>query len=62
VDESVLYEEANVISMSVPLFIRALEYAREDAKNDVALHKFTENAIILDRTLGIDDYDQLVKP
>jgi hypothetical protein len=29
----------DIIKLDVPLFIRLLEYAREDAKSDMDLHK-----------------------
>jgi len=49
------------ITMDVPLFIRLLEFAREDAKTDVELHTLTENAIKLgDKTLTMQDYDKIV--
>lgn len=59
-------EEADVIdtiTMDVPLFIRMLEYSREDAQGDVDLHDVAENAIALNKEkdyLTIEDYDQLV--
>lgn len=31
------------VNLDVPLFIRLLEFAREDAKDDVDLHVITEN-------------------
>jgi hypothetical protein len=44
-----------------PLFIRSLEWAREDAKSDMALHKFTENALRKRKnTLTMKDYGSLV--
>jgi hypothetical protein len=45
------------------LFIRLLEYAREDAKTDMDLHNVAEKAISLSetgRTLTMNDYDSLV--
>jgi hypothetical protein len=53
----------DTITMTVPLFIRILEYAHEDAKNDIDLHNATENAIKLsmDRTLNMDDYNEIIK-
>lgn len=48
------------IEMSVPLFLRCLEWAREAKPTDVDLHKFTENALDLDSVLDIDDYDSLL--
>lgn len=51
------------ITMDVPLFIRMLEYAREDAKSDMDLHSVTENAVTLGKegkTLTMSDYDSIV--
>ena len=53
----------DVIKMDVPLFIRMLEYAKEDAKSDVDLHLVTENAIKNNRKtkpLTMSDYDSIV--
>lgn len=55
----------DVISMDVPLMIRLLEYAREDAKTDMDLHKVAENLIQLSkegRLLDMSDYDSIVEP
>jgi hypothetical protein len=48
------------LSMDMPLFIRLLEYAREDAKTDVDLHNVAENAQSFSRTLKMRDYKKLV--
>ena len=48
------------ICMTVPLFIRCLEWAKENAPDDVALHKFTENAVGMEGCLDVDAYDSLV--
>lgn len=50
-------------TVDVPLLIRLLEYAREDAKNDMDLHDVTERIIALSaegKTLSMDDYDAIV--
>lgn len=47
------------IAMTVPMFIRALEWAKESAKDDLELHKFVENILAADKVLGIDDYNSL---
>ena len=47
------------VTMDVPLFIRALEYAKEDAKTDMDLHNVAEKAIALSsegKTLTMSDY------
>ena len=51
------------ITVDVPLFIRLLEYAREDAKTDMDLHNVTENIIKLSEegnTLTMEDYNKIV--
>jgi hypothetical protein len=51
------------ITMDVPLFIRMLEYAREDASTDVDLHGVAEKAIGLsgeDKVLTMTDYEFIV--
>lgn len=53
----------DVIKLDVPLFIRLLEYAREDAKDDMDLHRVAENVISLSsvgETLGMIDYATIV--
>ena len=52
------------VTVDIPLFIRLLEFAREDAKADLDLHVVAENAIELSQggqTLTMDNYDDLVK-
>lgn len=53
-------QETETISMTIPLFIRCMEWAREEAKDDVVVHKFTENATAIKRVLDTDDYEKLV--
>ena len=53
----------DVIKLDVPLFIRLLEYAREDATDDMDLHRVAENATDLSRlagVLGMVDYNTIV--
>jgi len=55
--------QRDTITVDVPLFIRLLEYAREDAQQDVDLHNVTENAISLalsGKTLTMKDYNMIV--
>lgn len=50
------------ITMDVPLFIRMLEYAREDAKTDMDLHNVTEKALALSTsgdTLTMANYESI---
>lgn len=51
------------ITVDVPLLIRLLEYAREDAQTDMDLHNVAENLISLSaegRTLSMADYNSII--
>jgi hypothetical protein len=67
-DVPMIEEETNPtdkIIMDVPLFIRMLEYAKEDAKTDMDLHFAAENMIQLAKTkesLNMNDYESIVSP
>ena len=53
----------DVVKMDIPLLIRLLEYAREDAKTDMDLHNVSEMMIQLSEegtVLTMDNYDQIV--
>ena len=53
----------DTISMDVPLFLRMLEYAREDAQEDVDLHDVTQRATELSKMkpfLSMEDYNEIV--
>jgi len=53
----------DIITTDVPLFIRLLEYAREDAQTDMDLHNVAENIIRLSeggKILTMDDYSAIV--
>jgi hypothetical protein len=55
--------QRDTITLDVPLFIRLLEYAREDAQTDMDLHNVSENAISLalsGKTLTMKDYNMIV--
>jgi hypothetical protein len=64
-DVPMIEEETNptdTITMDVPLFIRMLEYAREDAKTDMDLHNVTEKALALSTngdTLTMANYESI---
>lgn len=59
-------EEENpqdTVTMDIPLLLRMMEYAREDAKTDMDLHNVTDMLIQLSKdgdTLSMDNYDQIV--
>jgi hypothetical protein len=53
----------DIVKLDIPLFIRLLEYAREEANDDMDLHRVAENAIDLSRmgsTLGMRDYLNII--
>jgi hypothetical protein len=57
-------DDEDVVHLNVPLFIRLLEFAREDAHSDVDLHFVAENVIKLTRPrkhLTMDDYKHIVE-
>jgi hypothetical protein len=57
------FNPSDKVTIDIPLFIRLLEYAREDAKTDMDLHNVTEKAISASetgKTLTMADYDSLV--
>lgn len=63
VNEAKSEDSVDTITMDVPLFIRMLEYSREDASQDVDLHAVTEKANKLGKERGIlsiEDYDEIV--
>lgn len=55
--------EDDVIKLNVPLFLRLVELAREDIKDDVPLHLMTEilTRISQDRVATIDDYENIYR-
>lgn len=55
----------DTVTLDIPLLIRVMEYAKEDAKTDMDLHTAAENMIQLakdNRILNMDDYDKIVIP
>jgi len=56
-------DKIDTITMDVPLFIRMLEFAKEDAKTDMDLHKATEIALKISKKegkLSMDNYYKIV--
>lgn len=63
IGEDELVNPQDAVKLDIPLLIRLLEYAREDAKTDMDLHNVTEMLINLSKkgeTLSMDQYDQIV--
>ena len=62
-DVDVSKDIPDIIAVDVPLFIRLLEFAREDAGDDMDLHEVAERAIEAVKMRGVlsmDDYETLV--
>jgi hypothetical protein len=56
-------DPTDIIAMDVPLFLRMLEWAKEEAAEDVDLHEVTTRAIEavkLRGLLSMEDYDSLI--
>lgn len=53
-------DRKDVLKMTVPLFIRLMEYAREDAKTDMDLHTVAEKAAACQKVMDMSMYDKLV--
>ena len=53
----------DIIKVDVPLFLRLLELAREDVKNDMDLHDVTEIVTKLSKhkVLTMSDYNAIVE-
>lgn len=52
----------DIIKIDVPTFLRLLELAREDVKDDMSLHFVTEKATELSQhgVITMDDYDEII--
>jgi hypothetical protein len=53
----------DIVAFDIPLFIRLLEFAREDATDDKTLHKITDKIIdmCLDgQVLSMNQYDEII--
>jgi predicted RNA binding protein YcfA (HicA-like mRNA interferase family) len=55
-------DKKDTVTMDIPLLIRVLEYAREDAKTDMDLHRVVENLINMRSSgvLSMDHYEKVV--
>jgi len=53
----------DIVKLDVPLLLRILEFAKEDAASDDELHKIASNIVELSRiggTLGMMDYEAIM--
>jgi len=63
INEAKEEDKVDTITMDIPLFLRMLEYSREDASQDMDLHDVTEKANKLGKERGIlsmEDYKEIV--
>lgn len=61
--ESMMENAADKVTMDIPLLIRVMEYAKEDASSDMDLHKVAERMTELSAsgdTLSMENYDQII--
>jgi hypothetical protein len=64
-EDGVRYNPQDTVTFDIPLLIRMLEFAREDAKTDMDLHNVTEKMIQLSadgKTLSMAQYNSIVSP
>lgn len=57
-------DETDIIKINVPAFIRCMEYAMEDVKEDAELHEFVEHLLEISKTKDVittDDYEKAVE-
>lgn len=58
-------DQPDVVQVNIPLLIRLSEFAKEDAKSDLDLHKAVENMLVIrsetNKPLSMDDYNRIVK-
>jgi hypothetical protein len=62
-DEVMEINPVDKATVNIPLLVRLLEYAREDAKTDMDLHNVAENIIRLSATgqlLTMNNYNEIV--
>lgn len=61
-DADSMGDEVDTVTLDIPLLLRMMEYAREDATEDMDLHGVAERMIELakDGTLTMDHYDAIV--
>lgn len=61
-DTMLPFDAVDTVTVDVPLLLRMMEYAREDAQEDVDLHTVAEKMIELAKTgtLTMDHYDEIV--
>ncbi len=63
-DDTTQGNPEDAVSMDVPLLIRIMEWAKEDAESDVDLHKVVENLVAMSAdgdTLTMENYDDALQ-
>mgnify|MGYP003346635974 CR=1 FL=1 len=63
IKEEETVDPVDTTTLDIPLLIRIMEFAKEDAQTDMDLHKVAENIITLSKTgkpLTMEDYNNIV--
>ena len=63
IKEEETVDPVDIATLDIPLLIRIMEFAKEDAQTDMDLHKVAENIITLSKTgkpLTMEDYNNIV--
>ena len=53
-------ERKDTVTMTIPLLIKLMEWAREEAKSDIDIHELVEQLVSQSGVLDTDDFDQLM--
>ena len=56
-------DPVDTVTVDIPLFIRLLEWAKEDSQNDMQLHKVAENMVNLSQeveSLSMESYEDAI--
>lgn len=51
----------DIIKVTVPMFIKLMEWSREDAKSDLDVHNITERIVSKNGILCSSEFDDLIK-
>jgi hypothetical protein len=58
--QDLLEEQNDVLSVTIPLMIKLLEWAREEAKSDIDIHELVEKLAVRPGTLDTAVFDTLM--
>lgn len=58
---TLIAEKEDYVTVSLPLLIRLMEWARESAKSDIDLHKVAERISKFNGAIDMEKYNELIK-